>query len=174
LSSGSWFVPVAACCCGGGGAGELADLGPGEFLVACVVDGLGQELLGLGDEAGQGVQPGGGVAGPVGGAQPGEGVDRVGEDLEAVVAGGGGGLLAGAGQAQWRVVLPGTEDADEGVAGGADVKAPLGCPGRGFRRLGVAVIGEVSLCSFVEEFVDGGSGCGFVDDRFVRGECRDE
>ena len=51
-----------------GGVEELADLGPGEFLVAGVVDGVGQELLGLGDEAGQGVQPGGGVAEPVGGA----------------------------------------------------------------------------------------------------------
>jgi hypothetical protein len=86
---------VAACCCGSGGAEELADLGPGEFLVAGVVDGLGQELAGLGDEAGQGVEVDGGVAEPVGGAQPGEVVDRVGEDLQAVVAGGGGGLLAG-------------------------------------------------------------------------------
>ena len=68
------------------------------------MDGLGQELLGLGDEAGQGVQPDGGVAEPVGGAQPGELVDRLGEDLQAVVAGGGGGQLAGAGQAQWRAV----------------------------------------------------------------------
>lgn len=64
------------------------------------MDGLGQELFGLGDEAGQGVQPDGGVAEPVGGAEPGELVDRVGEDLEAVVAGRGGGQLAGAGQAQ--------------------------------------------------------------------------
>jgi hypothetical protein len=79
---------------------ELADLGPGEFLVAGVVDGLGQELLGLGDEAGQGVQVDGGVTEPVAGAQPGEGVDRTGEDLQAVGAGGGGGLLAGAGQVQ--------------------------------------------------------------------------
>src|SRR5215831_17222511 len=84
----------------GGGVEELAGLGPGEFLVAGVVDGLGQELLGLGDEAGQGVQVDGGVAEPVGGAQPGEGVDRLGEDGEAVVAGGGCGLLAGTGQAQ--------------------------------------------------------------------------
>ena len=69
------------------------------FLVAGVVDGLGQELLGLGDEAGQGVQADGGVAEPVGGAQPGEGIDRLGKDSEAVVAGDGCGLLAGAGQA---------------------------------------------------------------------------
>jgi hypothetical protein len=59
------------------------------------LDGQGQELLGLGDEAGQGVQADGGLAEPVGGALPGEAVDRVGEDLEAVVAGGGCGQLAG-------------------------------------------------------------------------------
>jgi hypothetical protein len=58
------------------------------------VDGLGQELFGLGDEAGQGVQPDAGVAEPVGGAEPGELVDRVVEDLEAVVAGRGRGRLA--------------------------------------------------------------------------------
>jgi hypothetical protein len=34
-------------------------------------------LLGPGDEAGQGVQVDGGVAEPVAGAQPGEGVDRL-------------------------------------------------------------------------------------------------
>ena len=51
------------------------------------MDGLGQELLGLGDEAGQGVEADGGVAEPVGGAQPGELVDRFVEDLEAVVTG---------------------------------------------------------------------------------------
>jgi hypothetical protein len=32
---------------------ELAGLGPGEFLVLRVVDGLRQELFGLGDEAGR-------------------------------------------------------------------------------------------------------------------------
>ena len=63
------------------------------------MDGLGQELLGLGDEAGQGVQPDGGVAEPVGRAEGGEAVDRLVEDLEAVVAGGGGGQLPGAGKA---------------------------------------------------------------------------
>jgi hypothetical protein len=46
-------------------------MGPGEFLVAGVVDGLGQELVGLGDQAGQGLQPDGGVAEPVGRAEPG-------------------------------------------------------------------------------------------------------
>jgi len=42
------MVPVAACRGGSGDIEELADLGPGELLVAAVVDGLGQELLGLG------------------------------------------------------------------------------------------------------------------------------
>jgi hypothetical protein len=55
------------------------------------VDGLGQELFGLGDEAGEGVQVDGGVAELVGGAQAGEGIDRIGEDLQAVVAGRRGG-----------------------------------------------------------------------------------
>ena len=41
------------------------------------MDGLGQELLGLGEEAGQGVQVDGGGAEPVAGAQPGKGVDRL-------------------------------------------------------------------------------------------------
>jgi len=45
---------VAACCRGGGGAQQFADLGPGEFLVAGVMDGLGQELCGLGDQGGDG------------------------------------------------------------------------------------------------------------------------
>ena len=85
------MVPVAACGGACGGVEKLADLGPGEFLVAGVVDGLGQELLGLGDEAGQGVQVDGGVTEPVGGAEPGESVDRLGEDGQAVVAGGRGG-----------------------------------------------------------------------------------
>jgi hypothetical protein len=85
--------------CGGGGAEEFADLGPGEFLVAGVMDGPGQELLGLGDEAGQRVQADCGAAEPAGGAQPGEVIDRLAEDVEAVVAGGWGGQLAGAGQA---------------------------------------------------------------------------
>ena len=58
-------------------------LGPGEFLVAGVVDGLGQELLGLGEEAGRGVQPDGGVAGLVGGVEPGELAGRLG-DLERI------------------------------------------------------------------------------------------
>ena len=94
MSSGSWLVPIAACCGGGGGAEELADLGPGEFLVAGVVDGLGQELVGLSDEAGQGVQPDRGVAEPLGRAEPGELADRLVQDLQAVLAGGGGGQTA--------------------------------------------------------------------------------
>jgi hypothetical protein len=40
----------------------------------------------------------GGVAEPVGGAQPGEGIDRFAEDGESVVADGGRGQLAGAGE----------------------------------------------------------------------------
>jgi hypothetical protein len=44
---GHGFLAVAACGGGGGGAEELADLGPGEFVVAGVADGLGQELFGL-------------------------------------------------------------------------------------------------------------------------------
>jgi hypothetical protein len=64
------------------------------------VDGLGKELLGLGDEAAEGVQVDGGVAEPVGGAQPGEVIDRVGEDLEAVIAGARGGQLSRVGEAQ--------------------------------------------------------------------------
>ena len=47
-------------------------------------------------------------------------------------------------------MLPGAQDADEGVTDGADVKATPGVPGRGLHRLDVALIGEVSLCSFVE------------------------
>jgi hypothetical protein len=87
----SWRAPVAACRGGGGDVEELADLRPGEFLVTGLVDGLGQELLGLGDEAGQGVEADGGISQPVGGAQPGERIDRVVEDVEAVVAGLGAG-----------------------------------------------------------------------------------
>jgi hypothetical protein len=51
------------------------------------VDCPGQELSGLGDEAGEGVQADAGVAEPVGGALTGEAVDRFAEDLEAVLAG---------------------------------------------------------------------------------------
>jgi hypothetical protein len=98
------LVKLIMACSGSGGplwrrwCRGVRRSGPGEFLVSRVVDGLGQELLGLGDEAGQGVQVDGGVAEPVGRAEPGEVVDRFGEDGQAVVAGGGGGELAGAGQ----------------------------------------------------------------------------
>jgi hypothetical protein len=105
LDDHSWLALVAACRGGGGSAEEFADLGPGEVLVAGVVDGLGQELLSLGGEAGQGVQVDGRVAEPVGGAQPGKLVDRIVEDLQAVVAGGRCGQLAGAGQAQYGWVM---------------------------------------------------------------------
>jgi hypothetical protein len=67
----------------------LAVQGPGEFLLAGVVEGFGQELLGLGDEAGQGVQSDGGIAEPAGCALPGEAAGRFGEGLQAVVAGRG-------------------------------------------------------------------------------------
>jgi hypothetical protein len=58
---------------------------PGELLVAGVVDGVVEQAFGLGDEADQGVESDAGVAEPVGGAQRGEGVDCVVEDLEAVI-----------------------------------------------------------------------------------------
>jgi hypothetical protein len=51
------------------------------------VDGLGQELFGLRDEAGEGVQPDARVAEPVGGALPGEAFGCFAEDFEAVLAG---------------------------------------------------------------------------------------
>ena len=54
-------VPQLRRCCQ-----ELADLDPGEFLVAGVTDGLGQELLGMGGEASQSVQADGGITEPVG------------------------------------------------------------------------------------------------------------
>jgi hypothetical protein len=54
-----------------------------------VVDGLGQELAGRGDQVGQGVQPDGGVAEPAAGAEPGELTGGLVEDLVAVLAGGG-------------------------------------------------------------------------------------
>jgi hypothetical protein len=59
LSSGLWLSAVAACRGGGRDVEELALLALGEFLVAGVVYGLGQELPGLGDQAGKGVQPDG-------------------------------------------------------------------------------------------------------------------
>ena len=82
-------------------------MGPGEFLVAGVVDGLGQELLGLGDQAGEGVQPDGGIAEPVGRAEPGELVNRLVKDVQAVLAGAGGGQLPGAGGQERREAAQG-------------------------------------------------------------------
>jgi hypothetical protein len=58
----------------GGEAEELADLGPGEALVAGVCHGVGEHRSGLGEEAGEGVQVDAGVAEPVRGAQPGQGL----------------------------------------------------------------------------------------------------
>jgi hypothetical protein len=69
----------------GGEAEELADLGPGEALVAGGRDGLGDHGVGLGEEAGEGVQVDAGVAEALRGAQPGEGLDGVGDDGEAEV-----------------------------------------------------------------------------------------
>jgi hypothetical protein len=66
-------------------------------LIAGLADGGGDHLLGLGDEAGQGVQRDGAVAEPVRGAQRGEGVDGLGEDGGAV------GVDAGAGSSPGRV-----------------------------------------------------------------------
>jgi hypothetical protein len=48
------------------GVEELAVWAQMSSCVAGVVDGLGQELVGLGDQAGQRVQPDGGIAEPVG------------------------------------------------------------------------------------------------------------
>ena len=56
---------AASCCRVGGQAEELADLGPGEALVAGVGDGLGQQCVGLGEQAGQGVQVDAAVPVPV-------------------------------------------------------------------------------------------------------------
>ena len=49
----SWLVPVAAGGCGGGGVEELADLRPGEFLVAGLVDSLAKDELQLHADAGE-------------------------------------------------------------------------------------------------------------------------
>jgi len=52
---------------------QSADFGPGVALIARLADGLGDHLLNLGDEAGQGVQADRAIARPVRGAQRGEG-----------------------------------------------------------------------------------------------------
>ena len=67
------------------------------LLIAGLADGGGEYLLGLGDEAGQGVQGDGTVAEPVGGAERGKGVDGLGEDGGAVGVDAGRGQLAGLG-----------------------------------------------------------------------------
>src|SRR6478672_9491142 len=77
--------PIATGWGGGRGVEQLADLVPGELLVACVADSVWEQTFGLGEQAGQGVQADAGVAEPVESAPAGEGVDGVGEDLEAVL-----------------------------------------------------------------------------------------
>jgi hypothetical protein len=67
-------------------------------LIAGLADGGGDHLLGLGDEAGQGVQSDGAVAEPVRRAERGEGIDGLGEDGGAVGIGAGRGLFAGQGE----------------------------------------------------------------------------
>lgn len=74
------------------------DFGPGVALIAGLADGGGDHLLGLGDEAGQGVQSDGAVAEPVGRAQRGEGVDGLGRHRGTVVIGAGCGQFAGFGE----------------------------------------------------------------------------
>jgi len=92
------MVPVPACCGCRGEVQELADFCPGVLLIAGLADGGGDNLLGLGDEAGQGVQCDGAVTEPVRGAQRGEGVDGLGEDGGAVGVDAGGGQFAGPGE----------------------------------------------------------------------------
>ncbi len=96
-----WMVPVTAGCCRRGEAEQLADLCPGVLLVAGLADGGGEHLLGLGDEAGQGVQPDRAVAEPAGHAQRGQGVGGLGEDGGAVGVGAGCGQFPGPGEPQF-------------------------------------------------------------------------
>lgn len=56
-------------------------------MVAGCVDGLGEQGVCLGEEAGHGMQVDAGVAEPVRGAPPGEGLDGVGDDGEAELVG---------------------------------------------------------------------------------------
>src|SRR5881396_2255684 len=94
---------MASVSTGGGGlrkTEELADLGPGEALVAGCGDGVGQHAVGLGDEAGEGVQADRAVAEPVRSAHSCQGFDGVGEDGGAVGIDPWRGQLAGRGEAQ--------------------------------------------------------------------------
>src|SRR6266540_4790591 len=73
---------------GAGDAEQVGDLGPGVVLVAGVGDCSGESLLGFGDEAGEEVEGGAGVAEPWQSAEGAEGVDGLFEDTLAVGAGG--------------------------------------------------------------------------------------
>ena len=55
-------MSVSLGCGAGCEVEELAYLGPGVVLVAGLMDGVWEDLLGLGDEADQGVEVDGGVA----------------------------------------------------------------------------------------------------------------
>ena len=90
-------VPVAACCGRAGEAEQLSDLVPGQFLVAGLGDGVGQQSLGLDEQAGQGVRVDRGVAEPVRRAECGECGDGVAEDGGAEVVDDGSGQLFGVG-----------------------------------------------------------------------------
>src|SRR5487761_1122531 len=97
-------LPAGVAVPAGGGlrgkAEQPADVGPGVALIACLADGLGDHLLGLGDEAGQGVQADRAVAEPVRGAQRGEGAGGFGDDAGAELVEQGSGQLAGLGEPQ--------------------------------------------------------------------------
>jgi hypothetical protein len=62
---------------------QPADFGLNMALIARLANGLGNDLLSLGDEAGQGVQVDRAIAKPVRGAQRSEGVGGFGDDAGA-------------------------------------------------------------------------------------------
>lgn len=83
----------------------MTDLGPGVALVAGGGDGFGECVVGLRDEAGEGVQDDRAVAKPVGGSQLREGVDGIGEDGGAVESVRGAGISPGwVGRSGWLVM----------------------------------------------------------------------
>ena len=71
-------------------------------MIACLADGLGDHLLGRGDEAGQGVQADRAVAEPVRGAQRGEAAGGFGDDAGAELVEQGSVQLAGLDEPQRR------------------------------------------------------------------------